>query len=203
MDHHCVWINNCVGAKNYKFFLMFLSTTPVSSSQPGGFLYVYMMLSYIFGRVNGQPVPDYIGLPYLKVLFYLMAFLQILFVVMITTLAVVHHILALNNVTTIEVYKGATVSWVPCICLTPETVSPFDGGVIANYIQIFGVNYWQWWLPTHPVNVCCEVEFPRAPEMTDTERQQYSNMLLASLTEPRDSKSPRPAASPTKDTKSS
>lgn len=35
-DHHCVWINQCVGANNYRYFLLFISVHSILCAYAGG-----------------------------------------------------------------------------------------------------------------------------------------------------------------------
>jgi hypothetical protein len=62
-DHHCAWINNCVGAANEGLFVAFLSLTSLLAAY-GTFLSLYALNAVV--RANPGSIPDVSSLSFLS-----------------------------------------------------------------------------------------------------------------------------------------
>ncbi|KAK6933992.1 Palmitoyltransferase, DHHC domain [Dillenia turbinata] len=99
MDHHCLWINNCVGYRNYKGFLTLVLYTTVAS--------IHSMVIVVSSGLQ----KDFTGRPPLKIFYISCGALMVALSFTLGTLLGWHIYLLAHNLTTIEYYEGKRAAW--------------------------------------------------------------------------------------------
>ncbi|XVE75385.1 hypothetical protein DITRI_Ditri12bG0090200 [Diplodiscus trichospermus] len=128
MDHHCLWINNCVGYWNYKAFFNLI-------------LYATM------GSIHSAKDWNYSGRTPLRIFYIACGAMMLALCATLGTLLVWHIYLVSHNMTTIEYYEGVRAAWLA----KKSGLSyrhPFDHSVYKNITLVLGPNMLRWLWPT-------------------------------------------------------
>ncbi|KAJ4704649.1 S-acyltransferase [Melia azedarach] len=139
MDHHCIWISNCVGHANYKVFFIFVLYAVVAC--------IYSLVLLVGSLTNDALDDEQQSGGSFRTAYVISGLLLVPLSIALSVLLGWHIYLILQNKTTIEYHEGVRALW---LAEKGGTVykHPYDLGVYENLTAALGPNIFSWVCPT-------------------------------------------------------